>query len=93
MAETELTLDYPLVDDNFNILESAKNFIEKTQNELQKYVVTIIVKDQTMVPTVMFFSLRKRNNIHFRVKLGDFKGVNFVHSFLLSGHIGEVVCE
>jgi hypothetical protein len=93
MVQTELTLDYPLVDENFNTLEAAHDFIEKTNDEFQRYLVNVIVSNLTMVPTAMFFSLRKRNNIKFRITLGDFKGANFIHSFLISGHIFEVINE
>ena len=93
MAQTEFTLDYPLVDENFNTLESANEFIDKTKNEFEKYAVNIIVNNLNMVPTAMFFSLRKRNNIKFKVHLGNFLGADFVHSFLLSGHIAEVTRE
>lgn len=93
MVKTEFTLDYPLVDENFNTLEVAHGFIEKTNDELKKHLVTIIVKDVDMVPTAMFFSLRKRNNVSFIVNLGNFKGANFVYSFLMSGHISEVIYE
>lgn len=93
MAKTEFTLDYPLVDDNFNSLPEAEDFIKSTSDEFENYNVKIMVPDETMVSTAMFFSMRKRHNVNFTVHLGNFKGSNFVRSFLLSGHVKEVICE
>jgi hypothetical protein len=93
MVKTELTVDYPLVNDNFETLETANEFIENTSNELNNYTVNVMVYDESMVATSMFFSLRKRHNIEFVVYLKNFKGSNFIHSFLLSGHVKEVICE
>jgi hypothetical protein len=93
MVKKQLTLDYPLVDENLNTLESAEEFIKETSDEFTKYEVLINVNDLSMVPTALFFSLKPRLNINFKVKLGSFKGANFVHSFLISGHIKEVIRE
>lgn len=93
MGKKKLTLDYPLVDENLNVLEVASTFINQTLNELDTYEVTILVKDLKMAPTAMFFSMKNRRNMEFIVKLTRFKGSNFVHSFLKSGFIKEIVYE
>lgn len=91
MAKKQLTVDYPLVDENLNVLESAADFIKETSDEFMNYEVLIDVPSLPMVPTAVFFSLKPRRNVEFRVKLGDFQGANFVHSFLISGYIKEVI--
>jgi hypothetical protein len=93
MDEKQLTVDYPLVDENLNVLESAAEFIKKTSDEFSNYEVLINVDDLAMVPTAVFFSLKPRRNMSIKVKLGDFKGANFVHSFLISGYVRVVIRE
>lgn len=90
MASEKIIINSPLVDENLNVLESADSFIKQTEDEFNTYDVIIEVSDLSMVPTAMFFSLRLRRNINFTVKLNDFPGANFIHSFLISGHIKEV---
>jgi len=91
MAKKQLTVDYPLVDENLNTLEASNEFIKQTSDEFTEYEVLINVPDLHMVPTAMFFSLKARRNMKFKVNLGNFKGANFVHSFLISGYIKEVI--
>lgn len=94
MDKITITLDYPLVDDNFEVIEEkANDFIEKTNDESKKFIVNIKVRDMTMVPTAMFFSFRDRINIDFIVELGKFTGSDFIYSFLKSGHIKGVIYE
>lgn len=90
MGKISLTVDKPLVDEQFNVLKISNDFLEKTNNERDNFLVHILVNDMSMVPTAMFFSLRKRINIDFVVKLSNFKGSDFVYSFLKSSHIKEI---
>ena len=93
MGKIALTVDTPLVNEKFEVLEASKDFLEKTQDERTNFIATILVKDMSMAPTAMFFALRKRINIEFCVKLNNFKGSDFIYSFLKSSHIKEIEYE
>jgi hypothetical protein len=96
MGERELTvINEPFVDENFQELQRnnvfVKNFIKKISDETIVHDVIIEVTGVEMIPTVMFFSLKKRSNVRFTAKLWEFDGVNFVHSFLKNSHINKVI--
>lgn len=91
MATVKLTVDYPLVNEELEPEESAESFIEKTSDEFKDYEVSIEVKDYNMVPTAVFFGLKPRRNMKFRVILSKFPGSDFVHSFLKTAYIEEIV--
>jgi hypothetical protein len=88
-------IDKPFVDGNFQEIPENKNlvklFIEKTSDESVVHDILIDVNNLDMVPTAVFFSLKKRINANFTVRLGDFKGADFLHSFLKNSHVNEVV--
>jgi len=88
-------INKPFVDENFNEFEENKTLIKDFLNEISDerivHNVLIEVKDLDMAPTAIFFSLKKRINVRFTVKIWDFEGANFIHSFLKNSHIEEVV--
>lgn len=86
----KLTLDYPLVNDNLEELEDAQRFIKETSDESKKYDVEIIIKDESMISTAVFFALKPRFNMNFKARLDFFKGSDILYSFLRSSHIEEI---
>lgn len=86
----KLTLDYPLVDDNLEELETAKAFIKECSDESKKYEIELVINDPKMISTAVLFALKPRINTNFKVKLSNFKGSDFVYSLLRSSHIKEI---
>lgn len=93
LNKERLIINYPLVDDNFNVLDEAKSFIDFTKDELVKKDVLIIVDSISMVSTAVFLSMRKRINVNLILEVHKFKGYNFVESFLRSAHVKDVIIK
>jgi len=90
VAKHKLTITEPLVDENFNELPAAKEFIANTSNEEDIYEVHFEISSRDMVPTAMFFALKSRFNITFTANIGEFPANYYVFSFLKSSHLIDV---
>jgi len=90
MALQKLTITEPLVDDNFKELEAAAEHIKLTENDNDSYEIHVDVHSREMVPTALFFALKKRFNTQYTATVGDFPSNYFVFSFLKSSHFLDV---
>lgn len=68
MGNKQIEIREPLVDENFNELETAKQYIHSIQDVSDdKVIVTIYLNDKNMLPTAIYFSLKKRLNFTYKV--------------------------